>query len=57
MGHSIKTTGGGSFGPEGLLTAVISNPRLFNHELFDPLDQKFMVEKSGVKRSGVDAWG
>ena len=30
------------------------NPRLFKHKLFNPIVQKFMVEKSGVAKSRVE---
>ena len=33
----------------------ISNPdRLFKHELFNPMDQKFLVEKFGVEKFMVE---
>ena len=32
-------------------------PRIFNHELFNPMVQKFIAEKSGVEAWGWKVWG
>jgi hypothetical protein len=32
-------------------------PRLFNHESFNPMVQKFMVEKSGVEKAMLEKSG
>ena len=42
------------------MTLFLDNPRLFNHELFNPKYrsgfEEFMVETSGVEKFGVEVW-
>ena len=50
------------FVDQSLYSKTIFQPRRFNHELFNPMVQKFIVEKSQVEKfmvekSGVEAWG